>query len=158
MAYTADGLCKVTIVSPHTRMDVALPSHIPLAELQAELLEQAAASPEGEYFVTDGVAAGGWTLARLGHAPLDPDLSCAQLAIADGEELYFRKAGDSAPAAVFDDVVDAVATAAANRSGPWRNSTTRHIGLIAAAGAIGVAVWTATTVGNAAAATGVLMA
>lgn len=143
MTFVSSGLCRVTVVAPHTRMDVALPAAVPLVELQAELLAQVAASPDGGYFINDGVAAGGWTLARIGGAPLDGDLSCAQLGISDGEELHFRSAQDTAPAAVFDDVVDAVATAAANRSGPWRRSSTRRFGLIAAMLALISAVVTA---------------
>ncbi|GAA4897536.1 type VII secretion integral membrane protein EccD [Stackebrandtia albiflava] len=143
MTFVVNPLCRVTIVSPHTRMDVALPAHIPLVELQAELLAQSAASPDGEGFVEEGVEVGGWTLARLGEPPMDPDLSCAQLGIADGEELYFRPAPDTAPAAVFDDVVDAVATAAVDRAGAWRSTDTRRVGLVAGSLAIVAALVTA---------------
>ncbi|HIW62644.1 MAG TPA: type VII secretion integral membrane protein EccD [Candidatus Stackebrandtia excrementipullorum] len=144
MTFVANPLCRVTVVSPHTRMDVALPAHIPLAELQADLLAHAAASPDGEEFVNEGVEAGGWTLARLGEAPLDPDLSCAQLGIADGEELYFRATPETAPATIFDDVVDAVATAAEDRAGGWRARDTRIAGLtlatLATVGAVATAL------------------
>lgn len=143
---TASGLCRVTVVAPHTRMDVALPIHVPIAEIQADLLLQAAASPNGEFFVNDGVKSGGWTLARVGEPPLNADLSPAQLILTDGEELYFRLAKDTAPATVFDDVIDAIASAASHRAGKWRPSTTRRVGLTAGALAVAGALFTAATV------------
>ncbi|ADD40391.1 type VII secretion integral membrane protein EccD [Stackebrandtia nassauensis] len=142
---TATGLCRVTVVAPHTRMDVALPVHVPIAEIQADLLLQAAASPNGEFFVNDGVKGGGWTLARLGEPPLNPDLSPAQLKLTDGEELYFRLAADTAPATVFDDVIDAIATAASHRAGKWQPSTSRKVGLVTGTLALAGGLVTAAT-------------
>lgn len=148
MTTTSLGLCRVTVVAPHTRMDVALPSHVPLVELQAELLAQAATGPEGEYFIDDGISAGGWTLARLGEPPLDPDLSCAQIGIVDGEELYFRPIEDTAPGIVFDDVVDAVSVAGTRRTGAWSANSSRRFNLIAGSTALFGAIAVAATVGT----------
>ncbi|MGH8793454.1 MAG: type VII secretion integral membrane protein EccD [Stackebrandtia sp.] len=158
MAMTDTALCRVTIVAPHTRMDVALPAHVPLVELQSELLVHAASGPDGEYFVDDGVAAGGWALARLGEPPLDPDLSCSQLGIIDGEELFFRPVEDSAPGIIFDDVVDAVSVAGIRRSGVWNSAASRKFGMGAAGIALGGAVLVAAVVGSVLAGTLVLVA
>lgn len=119
MATTDTALCRVTIVAPHTRMDVALPAQVPLVELQTELLVHAASGPDGEYFVDDGIGVGGWALARLGEPALDAELSCAELGIIDGEELFFRPVEDAVPGIIFDDVVDAVSVAGVRRSGVW---------------------------------------
>ncbi|HZE40739.1 MAG TPA: type VII secretion integral membrane protein EccD [Stackebrandtia sp.] len=151
MATAITGLVRVTVVAPHTRMDVALPANVPLAELQADLLVQAGASPGGEFFVNDGVKAGGWTLARLGDPPLDADLSPAQLKVKDGEELYFRLAQDTAPATVFDDVIDAVATAALGRAGRWSRGAGRTVGFVVGSVALGGAAATAITIADLAA-------
>ncbi|GAA4917925.1 type VII secretion integral membrane protein EccD [Stackebrandtia albiflava] len=158
MANTATGLCRVTVVAPHTRMDVALPAHVPLAELQADLLAQVAASPQGEYFVNDGVKSGGWTLARLGEPPLDADLTPAQLGLVDGQELYFRPASDTAPAAVFDDVIDAIASAASSRAGRWQAAASRRLGLVVAGAAVTGGTAVAVSVGGPVAAAAVLTA
>lgn len=143
MATTDTALCRVTIVAPHTRMDVALPAQVPLVELQTELLVHAASGPDGEFFVDDGIGVGGWALARLGEPPLDAELSCSELGVIDGEELFFRPVEDAVPGIIFDDVVDAVSVAGQRRSGVWGTAASRRFGLgiatAALAGAIGVA-------------------
>ncbi|GLZ77210.1 type VII secretion integral membrane protein EccD [Actinorhabdospora filicis] len=132
----ASELCLVTIVAPHTRMDVALPGHVPLSDLLSDLLQHAADGPRGEDLVEDGAAQGGWVLSRLGKAPLDADLTPAQLGIVDGEELYFTPFVQAGPEAVFDDVIDAMATATNERVGRWRTETSKVFGTVFAAAAL----------------------
>ena len=122
-------LCRVTIVAPHTRMDIALPNHVPLAELQQDLLHYASGGPDATDLADAGAAQGGWVLARLGKAPLNPDLSARQLGIVDGEELYLTPYSQTGPEMVFDDVIDAVATAAEERAGRWTPATSRAFGI-----------------------------
>ena len=57
------GLSRITIVAPRTRMDLALPSDVPLADLLPTLLRYA-----GEDLADEGVRHGGWSLSRLGGA------------------------------------------------------------------------------------------
>lgn len=132
-----DRLCRVTVVAPNTRMDVALPDHVRLCELQSDLLQHAADGPGGEDVVEEGAAAGGWVITRLGGAPLDPDLTPAQHNIVDGEELYFSPVTHVGPEAVFDDVIDAMATASGDRAGKWDTQSSRIFGI--AVGAAGLA-------------------
>jgi len=117
-------------------MDLALPSEIPLADLLPTLLFHA-----GAHLADDGVAHGGWALSRLGGAPLDTGRTPAQLEIRDGEVLFLTPRAATAPEVVFDDVVDAVATATLERPGRWGPGTTRRfaIGFATAALAGGVA-------------------
>ncbi|CAM3194062.1 type VII secretion integral membrane protein EccD [Stackebrandtia soli] len=129
MAVTGN-LCRVTIVAPNTRMDVALPVHVQLCELQSDLLRHAADGPGGADLVEEGADAGGWALTRLGGAPLDSNLTPAQLEIADGEELYFQPFSQIGPEAVFDDIIDAMATASADRPGRWTTETSILFGMI----------------------------
>ncbi|MEV0647877.1 type VII secretion integral membrane protein EccD [Phytomonospora sp. NPDC050363] len=157
----ASELSLVTIVAPHTRMDVALPGHVPLSELLSDLLQHAADGPKGEDLVEDGATQGGWVLSRLGKAPLDPDLTPSQHGILDGEELYFTPVAQSAPEAVFDDVIDAMATATNERVGRWQNTTSKVFGTVLATAALlggaaailftgtGLAMWAALGVGGA---------
>ncbi|TWH68071.1 type VII secretion integral membrane protein EccD [Micromonospora olivasterospora] len=126
------GLSRITIVAPRTRMDLALPSDVPLADLLPTLLRYA-----GEDLADEGVRHGGWSLSRLGGQPLDGGRTPAQLGIRDGEVLYFNPRAAAAPEIVFDDVVDAVATATNQRPGTWQVGTTRSFAVLFAAAALG---------------------
>jgi len=121
---TTAGSSRVTIVAPKTRVDLALPSDVPLADVLPTLLrfagDRLADEPDGRY---------GWSIARLAGPPLDIAQSPAQLEIRDGELLYLRPRGEEAPEPVFDDVVDAIATATRMRPGRWSSETTKAVGL-----------------------------
>src|SRR4051812_42980098 len=103
---TSDGASRVTIVAPHTRVDLALPSDAPLADLLPTVLRYA-----GDGLADDPAARHGWVLSRMGGPALPIDRSPLQLEVVDGELLYLRPRGDEFTEPVFDDVVDAVATA-----------------------------------------------
>ncbi|GGR64978.1 type VII secretion integral membrane protein EccD [Micromonospora fulviviridis] len=125
------GLSRITIVAPRTRMDLALPSDVPLADLLPTLLRYA-----GEDLADEGVRHGGWSLSRLGGQPLDGGRTAAQLGVRDGEVLYFNPRSAAAPEIVFDDVVDAVATATNQRAGVWQVGTTRAFSVLFAGAAL----------------------
>ncbi|MEK8108407.1 EsaB/YukD family protein [Micromonospora sp. M12] len=72
-------------MAPRTRMDLALPSDVPMADLLPTLLRYA-----GEDMADEGARHGGWALSRLGGAPLDGGRTVAQLGVRDGEVLYFN--------------------------------------------------------------------
>lgn len=118
------GLSRVTIVAPQTRVDFALPSDAPLAEMLPTLLRFA-----GERLADEPEARHGWSLTRLGDPPLDIARSPAQLGIRDGEMLYLRPRGAEPPEPVFDDIVDAVASVTRSRPGRWRPENTRRFGV-----------------------------
>lgn len=125
------GLSRITIVAPRTRMDLALPSDVPLADLLPTLLRYA-----GEDLADEGVRHGGWSLSRLGGQPLDGGRTAAQLGVRDGEVLYFNPRAATAPEIVFDDVVDAVATSTTQRPGAWQVGTTRAYAVLLASSAL----------------------
>lgn len=118
---TSPGLSRVTVVAPHSRVDLALPSDVALADMLPTLLRYTAEGADSRV---------GWTLSRLGGVALDGSRTPAQLEIRDGELLYLRPRGAEAPNLVFDDVVDAVATGTQERTARWRPSTTRTFGVI----------------------------
>lgn len=120
----ASGLSRVTIVAPRSRLDVALPSDVVLADLLPTVLDYA-----GTDLGDDPTARNGWTLSRLNGAVLDSAHTPAQLDVRDGELLYLRPRGDEIPNLVFDDLVDAVATGTRTRAGRWTPATTRLVGL-----------------------------
>jgi type VII secretion integral membrane protein EccD len=114
----------VTIIAPRSRVDVALPVDVPLAELLPVLLRHA-----GEDLPDTGLPHGGWVLQRLGETPFDAVKNAAALSIRDGEMLYLRPRQEQLPELAFDDVVDAIATASRDRSNRWQDTTTRRVGL-----------------------------
>jgi type VII secretion integral membrane protein EccD len=118
------GLCRVTIIAPSSRIDVALPVDVPVAELLPTLLRHA-----GQDLPDAGLVHGGWALQRLGETPFDISKSATALAIRDGEMLYLRPRQAQLPELAFDDVVDAIATASRDRSTRWQPRTTRRTGL-----------------------------
>jgi len=123
---TGGGLSRVTIVAPQTRIDLALPSDVPLIDLLPTVLRYA-----GEHLADDRAGREGWVLSRLGGPALDSDRSPEQLEVRDGELIYLRPRGADLPEPVFDDVVDAVATATQDRVGRWQPATSRLFGLAA---------------------------
>jgi type VII secretion integral membrane protein EccD len=133
---TVEGTSRVTIVAPGTQMDLVLPADIPLADLLPTLLRHA-----GDDLADDGVDHQGWVLRRLGGAPLDTGRTAVQLDIRDGEVLYLAPRAEAVPEVVFDDVVDAVASATQQRAGRWGPADTRRfaVGLATAALLAGLA-------------------
>jgi type VII secretion integral membrane protein EccD len=128
---TVGEVSRVTIVAPKTRMDLAIPSDVPLADLLPTLLRYA-----GEELADEGAAKGGWTLRRLGGPTLDNSRTPSQLEIRDGEVLYFTPRNSPTPEVVFDDVVDAVATATRDRAGKWTTLSTQRFSLLFAVAAL----------------------
>ena len=116
-------LCRVTVISPDARIDVALPADLPVADLLPALVRAAGS----------GLAdRGGWSLQRLGQAPLDLGATPASLGIRDGEILHLRPAHAALPELAFDDVADAIATGRNERGRHWSAADSRHAALGAA--------------------------
>ncbi|MER7413459.1 MULTISPECIES: type VII secretion integral membrane protein EccD [Streptomyces] len=117
------GFCRVTIVAPDSRIDVALPEDIPVADLYPEILRLSGQSPaEG--------APVGYHLVRRDGTVLDSSRSFLAQRILDGEVLSLRPFADSLPPAVFDDVSDAVASAVTRDRALWNDGMMRAAGLI----------------------------
>lgn len=126
MATGTTVFSRVTVVAPRTRIDVALPADVAVADLLPMLLEMAReATPDG------GARHGGWALAKLGDAPLDPSRTLASLGVIDGELLQLRKRNENPPPPLYDDVVDAIAESDPDSFRPWTKETAQRIGHIA---------------------------
>ncbi|MFI2435088.1 type VII secretion integral membrane protein EccD [Streptomyces sp. NPDC018693] len=120
---TGIGFCRVTIVAPDSRIDVALPDDIPVADIYPEILRLSRQSPaEG--------APVGYHLVRRDGAVLDSSRSFAAQRILDGELLTLRPFSASLPPAVFDDVSEAVAAAVARDRTLWSGELTKVAGLV----------------------------
>src|SRR5688500_18671840 len=96
------------------RIDLALPTDVTLADLLPTLLRYA-----GDGLADDVSARAGWVLARLGGLTMDSSWTLGQHQVRDGELLYPQPLNGGAPRPVFDDVVDAVATAIRGRRVQW---------------------------------------
>jgi len=121
------GLARVTISAPERRVDVALPEHVPLAELLPELLRHA-----GEGLADDGERHGGWVLRRTDGTALSGGQGLAAQGVRDGEVLHLVAARAQWPELEYDDVVEAIAEGARRRGVGWTGAHTRITAIVAA--------------------------
>ncbi|MEU6266981.1 type VII secretion integral membrane protein EccD [Saccharopolyspora shandongensis] len=142
MATGTTVFSRVTVVAPTTRIDLALPADVAVADLLPMVLDMARGiTPDG------GSRHGGWCLAKLGESqPLDPSQTLSSQGIVDGDMLQLRRRSDDPPPPLYDDVVDALAEAEPGSYRPWTKETAAKIGhaagalaLIGAAAALGLA-------------------
>jgi type VII secretion integral membrane protein EccD len=121
MLRTDVELCRLTVVAPRTRMDLALPVDATLADVLPTLLRHAGEDPNDPAFLR-----GGWSLQRIGEPPLDTARRLAAAGIRDGDLLYLRHRDSALPELAFDDVADAMSTAT-RRDGrrAWTPATTK---------------------------------
>lgn len=130
-------MCRLTICGPASRIELAVPAHVPVVDLLPTFLEHL-----GPELAAAGFSHDGWVLQRLGEPPLDEDLGTAALGLYDGDAVYLRPRADQLPPVDFDDLVDGVATGTAERPDRWRPETTRRfvLSLVGVVLAVGVAV------------------
>lgn len=119
----ATGFCRVTVVAPDSRIDVALPEDIAVADVYPEILRltgqtQAAGTPTGYHLV------------RRDGTVLDGARTLGAQQVLDGEILSLRPFAQSLPPAVFDDVSDAVASAVTRDRHLWSDELLRGAGLV----------------------------
>ncbi|MFF0479491.1 type VII secretion integral membrane protein EccD [Streptomyces sp. NPDC004284] len=119
----ATGFCRVTVVAPDSRIDVALPEDIAVADVYPEILRltgqtQTAGTPTGYHLV------------RRDGSVLDGARTLAAQQVLDGEVLSLRPFAQSLPPAVYDDVSDAVASAVTRDRHLWSDELLRGAGLL----------------------------
>ncbi|MGW9137253.1 type VII secretion integral membrane protein EccD [Streptomyces sp. NPDC055681] len=119
----ATGFCRVTVVAPDSRIDVALPEDIAVADIYPEILRltgqtQVAGHPTGYHLV------------RRDGTVLDGARTLTAQQVLDGELLSLRPFAQSLPPAVFDDVSDAVASAVTRDRHLWSDELLRGAGLL----------------------------
>ncbi|MGH3885605.1 MAG: type VII secretion integral membrane protein EccD, partial [Pseudonocardiaceae bacterium] len=114
-------------MAPRTRIDLALPSDVAVANLLPVVLTLA-----GESTADGGSRHGGWCLAKLGGEAIDADRPLGSLGVVDGDLLQLRRRCDNPPPPLFDDVVEAIAVSAPDSYRPWTEKTARMLGMVAA--------------------------
>ncbi len=117
-------LCRITVVGPSRRVDIALPGYVPFADLFPAVARYAGLDGP------DGTAEqGGWVLQRLGQAPFAPSMTPLQAGLRDGEMIYLRPQRTQLPRLAFDDVADVIATGVNEQPGRWAPRDTRRVAL-----------------------------
>src|SRR6476660_8211550 len=80
---TGAGFCRIQIAAPTTRVDLAVPTAVPLAALLPGIVS---------FAEQDGAAPHGWALSRLDGARLDPAAGLAVAGVREGELLLLHPA------------------------------------------------------------------
>jgi type VII secretion integral membrane protein EccD len=130
-------MCRLTICGPTSQIELAVPAHVPVADLLPTFLDHL-----GPELTAAGFDHDGWLLQRLGEPPLDEDLGTAALGLYDGDVLHLRPRAGQLPPVDFDDLVDGVAASTADRPDRWQPAMTRRLllGLVGATLGLGVVV------------------
>src|SRR2546430_278775 len=136
-------VCRLTVYGPKSRVELAVPAHVPLTDLLPTFLGHL-----GQELAMTGLDHGGWVLQRLGEPPLEEDLGTAALGLYDGDILHLRPRDEQLPPGDFDDLVDGGADGIAERRDAWRPEFTRRLSLAASALALAVGVPLVPTVGS----------
>ncbi len=138
-------MCRLTICGPTSRVELAVPAHVPIADLMPTVLGHLDPA-----LATSGLGHGGWVLQRLGETPLDEDHGTAAAGLYDGDVLYLRARDDQLPLADFDDLVDGIHTGLSGRADSWRPAVTRRVclGIAALCGLLAILVTALATSGT----------
>jgi type VII secretion integral membrane protein EccD len=129
--------CRLTVITPKWRVDLAVPVDIPISDLLATLVRSI-----GPELADEGAAHGGWVLQQLGKRPLDPSATLASAQVRDGEVLRLQPASNQLPQLAFDDVLDAVATGVNERTPRWLPQHTERASVLFASATLAFALFT----------------
>lgn len=122
---------RVTVVHGARRVDLALPSALPLSDVLPQLLGYCAPDTAPEQ-------PNGWTLARVGGAGLNLSTTLADAGIADGDVLELRTSQEQVHPAYVEDVRDVLEDTMDATARRWQPATT--VAFSVATGAVGLAL------------------
>lgn len=138
----AGDMCRLVVIGPSSRVELAVPSHIPIAELLPTIVGHLDPA-----LATRGLEHGGWVLQRLGHPPLDENHSTSTSGLLDGDVLYLRPRDNEMSQAQYDDLVDGVRSMLNARGDEWTPERTRTATLAALATACAALASVSATLG-----------
>lgn len=141
-ASVMSSTCRLTVITPKWRVDLAVPVDISVSDLLTTLVRSM-----GPDLADDGAAQGGWVLQQLGKPPLEPSSTLAAAQVRDGDVLRLRPGSSQLPELAFDDVLDAVATGVNERTPRWRPLHTARASVLFASAALLFALFTALLTG-----------
>jgi type VII secretion integral membrane protein EccD len=117
-------LCRVTVVGPFRRIDIALPGYVTFADLFPVVARHAGLGGPDVVGEKDG-----WVLQRLGEEPFAPTVTPQQAGLRDGEMIYLRPYRAPLPRIAFDDVADVIASGLSDQPRRWRARHARWVAL-----------------------------
>lgn len=120
---TAPELCRITVLGPSGRADLAVPNSTTVAALLPNLVRHVVRDQDR----LEDEEYGSWVLQRLGEAPFDADGTPETLDWLDGEQLHLRRAENPLPELNFDDVADGMATAVNRQGNRWNDAVNRKL-------------------------------
>ena len=124
MPASSPDLCRITVVGPAGRADLAVPHTTSLAEVMPQLMRYVVTADQ---VPQDGEGHASWVLQRLGDAPLDPDATPEQHGWTDGEVLHLVRAEEPLPELDFDDLADGVAESVTAHHDRWGAGAQRRL-------------------------------
>ncbi|AGZ38799.1 type VII secretion integral membrane protein EccD [Actinoplanes friuliensis] len=127
-------LCRITVIGPERKVDLAVPATTPVANLLPMLLQHTTAAGRP---VDGDTPEGAWVLQRLGQTPFELTGTPETLDWLEGEELHLRRAEDPLPELDFDDLAEGVATVVNRRSDRWQPEYRRILFLLLSVIAMG---------------------
>src|SRR6266496_4128052 len=128
--------CRLTVITPKWRVDLAVPVDIPISDLLATLVRSM-----GPDLADDGAGHGGWVLQKLGKPPLEPSATLASAQVRDGDVLRLRPGSTQLPELAFDDILDAVAAGVNERTPRWRAQHTARASVLFASASLTFALF-----------------
>lgn len=126
----AIDMCRVSIIAPHTQIDIGLPAHVTLASYLPDVVKlvESRAPERSEFEPEPEDRTWHWTLTPIGGEPLSAASSISDSGVRDGDLLMLEKEDAPTPPALFDDVIDAVATLQEHEERSWSPRAARWTG------------------------------
>ncbi|MGH3097829.1 MAG: type VII secretion integral membrane protein EccD [Streptosporangiales bacterium] len=122
------GFSTVTVVTDQRRVDLALPSSVPLGEWMPELLRLCNVR-------TDNAPAA-WRLGAVGGPQLGLDATLETAGVIDGQVLQLRQAESAGFVAYVDDLIDTVADRVDDGADRWTPASSTTLTALVAAGGL----------------------
>jgi type VII secretion integral membrane protein EccD len=130
----AADLCRITVLSTHSQVDMAVPFGVPIAILVPGIVDTIRSHRSTNDFddSLEQYEPSEWVLAKIGQSPLSTTLTLHEHGIRDGDLLVLQSVQDSAPPPLFDDIMYNVAIADADADREWTRGSARVVGSAAA--------------------------
>ena len=120
----ASRIVTVSVRTPSSRIDLALPDRTTLAEVLETVLELAPRSLREQ-----AMAHGGWILRTAAGRPLPGSSTLLDEGVAGGATVYLAGADTADPAVVHDDLADAIADEVRTGTAAWTAGAGRAVAL-----------------------------
>lgn len=140
-AASTSGLVRVTVTSGSRRVDLVLPSAVPVAELVPELARSVGLLDASTVY-------GGYRLVTQDGRQLSNDAGLSIQGVEDGGVIAVAAGYRDEPQRVYDDVVEAMADVVERELTPWEAETGRRTALWAAALLLGLGALALLTQGD----------